>query len=203
MAASGGSPGAGTTRVIIPRIDRSDCAETPTITRSRVLTGYRPTGPLHVGHWAGNIENMLTLQDDPTRECFFFIADWHMLTTHYDRTDELPGFVHELMLDWFAAGIDPDRATIYRQSDLPEVAESPDRVEEIEGACRSGALGCVDCKTALADQVIERFGPYRERRATLAQEAGLVERVLAEGQERVRPLARATLAAVRRAMHAT
>jgi len=50
----------------------------------RVLTGYRPTGPLHVGHWAGNVENMLALQADPAYECFFFIADWHMLTTHYD-----------------------------------------------------------------------------------------------------------------------
>ena len=51
--------------------------------------GYRPTGPLHIGHWAGNIENMLRLQDDPAYDCFYFIADWHMLTTHYDRTDEL------------------------------------------------------------------------------------------------------------------
>ena len=88
-----------------------------------MLTGYRPTGPLHVGHWAGNIESMLALQADPSRECFFFLADWHMLNTHYDRTDELPGFVHELVLDWLAAGIDPERATVYRQSDLPEVAE--------------------------------------------------------------------------------
>ncbi len=89
--------------------------------RRRVLTGYRPTGPLHVGHWAGNIENMLRLQEE--HDAYFFIADWHMLTTHYDRTDELPGFVDELVLDWLAAGIDPAKATIYRQSDIPEVAE--------------------------------------------------------------------------------
>jgi len=75
----GGSPGATTTRVIIPRIDQPDVAERPTLTRSRVLTGYRPTRPLHVAHRAGNIENMLALQDDPTRECLFFIfiADRH------------------------------------------------------------------------------------------------------------------------------
>src|SRR5262245_59917558 len=66
---------------------------------------------------------MLGLQDDAGYECFFFIADWHMLTTHYDRTDELPGFVEGLVLDWLAAGLDPDHAAIYRQSDLPEVAE--------------------------------------------------------------------------------
>jgi len=338
-------------------IDQPAVSSTLPDTRSRVLTGYRPTGPLHVGHWAGNIESMLSLQADPARECFFFIADWHMLTTHYDRTDELPGFTRELALDWLAAGIDPDRATIYRQSDVPEVAEmtlllgmitplgwlervpsfkerlrdhaerdianfgllgypvlqtvdiaivrgelvpvgedqvahleisreivrrfnrlygdvlvepqpllsetplipgsdgrkmsksldnaiwvrddedairasvrsfvtdpqkvrrgdpgrpeicpifalhrkfSPDRVDEIAEGCRSGALGCVDCKTILADQLIERFRPYRERRAELAGEPGLVDRVLDEGAEKVRPVARATLEAVREAMH--
>ena len=65
----------------------------------------------------------MRLQADPGFECFFFIADWHMLTTHYDRTDELPGFVEGLVLDWLAAGLDPERAVIYRQSDVPEVAE--------------------------------------------------------------------------------
>ncbi|HEX7248261.1 MAG TPA: tryptophan--tRNA ligase [Actinomycetota bacterium] len=337
-------------------IDQPTFAPTMSATRSRVLTGYRPTGPLHVGHWAGNIENMLALQDDPARECFFFIADWHMLTTHYDRTDELPGFTRELTLDWLAAGIDPERATIYRQSDIPEVAEmtlllgmitplgwlervpsfkerlrdhaerdianfgllgypvlqtvditimggelvpvgedqvahleisreivrrfnrlygdvlvepqpllsatplipgsdgrkmsksldnaiwvrdepdairasvrsfvtdpqkvrrgdpgrpeicpvfalhrrfSPERVDEVEAGCRSGALGCVDCKTLLADHIIETFRPYRERRAELAADPGLVDRVLAAGAERARPVARATLDAVRKAM---
>jgi tryptophanyl-tRNA synthetase len=338
-------------------IDQSAASSTLPVTLSRVLTGYRPTGPLHVGHWAGNIENMLALQADRTRDCFFFIADWHMLTTHYDRTDELPGFTRELTLDWLAAGIDPDRATVYRQSDIAEVAEmtlllgmitplgwlervpsfkerlrdhaerdianfgllgypvlqtvdiaimggelvpvgedqvahleisreilrrfnrlygevlvepqpllsetplipgsdgrkmsksldnaiwvrddddairasvrsfvtdpqkvrrgdpgrpeicpifalhrkfSPDRLDEIEQGCRSGELGCVDCKTILADHLIERFRPYRERRAQLAEEHGLVEKVLAEGAEKARPVARATLDAVREAMH--
>ena len=78
---------------------------------------------------------------------------------------------------------------------------SPERVAEIEPGCRTGELGCVDCKTILADHVIESFRPYRERRAELAEEPGLVDRVLAEGAERVRPLARATLTGVREAMH--
>ncbi len=349
----------GHARAIIPRIDQPVATSTQPPTRSRVLTGYRPTGPLHVGHWAGNIENMLALQSDPSRECFFFLADWHMLNTHYDRTDELPGFVHELALDWLAAGIDPERATVYRQSDLPEVAElalllgtitplgwlervpsfkerlrdmaerdvanygllgypvlqtadiaivrgalvpvgedqvahlevsreivrrfnrlygevlvepqpllsetplipgsdgrkmsksldnaiwvrdeedairasvrsfitdpkkvrrgdpgrpeicpifalqrkfSSERIDEIEAGCRSGELGCVDCKTILADHLIEYFRPYRERRSELAAEPGLVERVLAEGAEQVRPVVRETLASVREAMHLT
>ncbi len=341
-------------RAIIPGI----VSPTPDPSRRRrVLTGYRPTGPLHVGHWAGNIENMLRLQDE--HEAFFFIADWHMLTTHYDRTDELPGFVEELVIDWLAAGLDPSKATIYRQSDIPEVAEmalllgmitplgwlervpsfkerlrdmaerevanfgllgypllqtvdiaimggelvpvgedqvahleisreivrrfnrlygevlvepqpllsntplipgsdgrkmsksldnaigvrddpdtvrakvrsfvtdpqkvrrgdpgrpeicpvfalhrrfSPDDVERVEVECRSGALGCVDCKTLLADHIIEYFRPYRERRAELEAEPGLVAGVLARGAEQARPVAQATLGAVRAAMHFT
>src|SRR5947207_14696626 len=89
--------------------------------RSRVLTGYRPTGPLHVGHWFGNIQNMLRLQEE--HEAYFFIADWHALTTDYDRTAELPGKVRGLLLDWLAAGIDPEKSFVYRQSDVPEVSE--------------------------------------------------------------------------------
>jgi tryptophanyl-tRNA synthetase len=328
---------------------------TTTATR-RVLTGYRPTGPLHLGHWAGNVETMLRLQADPSSACYFFIADWHMLTTHYDRTDELPGFVDELVLDWLAAGIDPERAVVYRQSDIPEVAElammlgmltpigwlervpsfkerlrdmserdvanlgllaypvlqtadiaivkgafvpvgedqvahlelsreivrrfnrlygevlvepqpllsdapsipgsdgrkmsksldnfigvrdeepairagvrsfvtdpqkvrrgdpgrpeicpvfalhrtfSPSDLGDIETGCRSGALGCVDCKTLLADHLVERFGPFRERRAEIAARPGIVHEVLASGRDTVRPVAEATLGAVRSAM---
>ena len=323
----------------------------------RVLTGYRPTGALHVGHWAGNIENMLALQAEDAYQCFFFIADWHMLTTHYDRTDELGAFVEGLTLDWLAAGLDPERAVIYRQSDVPEVAEmalllgmitplgwlervpsykerlrdmaeretsnfgllgypvlqvvdisivraelvpvgedqvahlelsreivrrfnrfygevllepqpllsdtplipgsdgrkmsksidstigiradeaavrttvrsfftdpqklrkgdpgrpeicpvfamhrkfSPDDVERIEATCRTGELGCVDCKTILADHLVERFAPFRERRAMLEATPGLVRDVLAAGADTVRPIARSTLETVRDAMH--
>jgi tryptophanyl-tRNA synthetase len=323
--------------------------------RKRVLTGYRPTGALHLGHWAGNIENMLRLQDE--HESFFFVADWHMLTTDYDRTELLPERVRELVLDWLAAGIDPERSTIYRQSDLPEVAEmallfgmitplgwlervptykerlrdlaerdisnfgllgypllqtvditivrgelvpvgedqvahleisreivrrfnrlygdvllepqallsstplipgsdgrkmsksldnaigvrdepdeirakvrsfitdpekvrlgdpgrpeicpvfalhrkfSPDIVDWTEEHCRTGELGCVDCKTNLADRLIEHFRPYRERRAELEGEKDLALEVLAAGRDKVRPIARNTLEAVREAMH--
>jgi tryptophanyl-tRNA synthetase len=305
--------------------------------RGRVLTGFRPTGDLHIGHYAGNVGNAVRLQDEGY-ECFYFVADWHMLTTHYDRTDELPSLVEGIVLDLLACGIDRARSVLYRQSDLPEVAEmalllgmiaplgwlervptykerlrdmaerdvanlgllgypvlqtvditivrgelvpvgedqvshleisrelvrrfnrlydeillepqpllsefplvpgsdgrkmsksldnaigiaeepdairakvrsfitdpqkvrkgdpgrpeicpifalhtrfSPDIVEWTRDNCRSGALGCVDCKTNLADQ------------------PGLVEKVLADGLERVRPVARETLHAVRDAM---
>jgi len=66
---------------------------------------------------------MLRLQDDPAYDCFYFIADWHMLTTHYDRTEDLGPWTEGLVLDWLAAGIDPAKAVVYRQSDIPEVAE--------------------------------------------------------------------------------
>jgi tryptophanyl-tRNA synthetase len=326
-----------------------------TVDRKRVLTGYRPTGALHLGHWAGNIENMLRLQDD--YDCFYFVADWHMLTTDYDRTELLPDRIRELVLDWLAAGIDPERCTIYRQSDIPEVAEmallfgmitplgwlervptykerlrdlaerdisnfgllgypllqtvditivrgelvpvgedqvshleisreivrrfnrlygdvllepqallsatplipgsdgrkmsksldnaigvrdepdeirakvrsfltdpekvrrgdpgrpeicpifalhrtfSPDIVDWTEEHCRTGELGCVDCKTNLADRLIEHFRPYRERRAELEGEKDLPLEVLAAGRDKARPIAQQTVSAVRAAMH--
>src|SRR5436309_15976435 len=96
-------------------------ASLTTAERSRVLTGYRPTGPMHVGHWFGNVQNMLRLQEE--HDAYFFIADWHALTTDYDRTEELPEKIHGLVLDWLSAGIEPSRCTVYRQSDVPEVAE--------------------------------------------------------------------------------
>ncbi len=323
--------------------------------RQRVLTGYRPTGPMHVGHWFGNVENMLRLQEE--HECFYFIADWHMLTTHFDRTDELPGYTRELVLDLLAAGIDPDRVTLYRQSDVKEVAEmtlllgmitplgwlervptykerlrdnaerdianygllgypvlqtvdiaivkgelvpvgedqvphlelsrevvrrfnrlygdvlvepqpllsetplipgsdgrkmsksldnvinvrddedtirrtirgfitdplkvrrgdpgrpeicpifalhrlfSPDILEWTEANCRTGALGCVDCKTNLADRIVAYFHDFRVRREELEHRSGLAEEVLAAGAAKVRPVVEGTMKAVRDAMH--
>jgi tryptophanyl-tRNA synthetase len=323
--------------------------------RGRVLTGFRPTGDLHVGHWAGNVGNAVRLQNEGY-ECHYFVADWHMLTTHYDRTGELPSLVEGIVLDLLACGIDPGRSVLYLQSDLPEVAEmalllgmitpigwlervptykerlrdmaerdvanfgllgypvlqtvditivrgelvpvgedqvshleisreivrrfnrlfgdvlvepqpllsdfplvpgsdgrkmsksldnsigltddpdtirakvrsfitdpkkvrlgdpgrpeicpifalhtrfSHDIVEWTRENCRSGELGCVDCKTNLADRLIEELRPVRERRAELAGERGLVTKVLDEGRDRVRPIVRDTLAAVRESM---
>jgi tryptophanyl-tRNA synthetase len=78
---------------------------------------------------------------------------------------------------------------------------SPDILDWTDEHCRTGDLGCVDCKTNLADRIVEQLAPFRERRAELAAEPGLVERVLAEGVERVRPVVRDTIDAVREAMH--
>lgn len=87
----------------------------------RILTGYRPTGKLHLGHLHGNLLRMIELQEKA--ECFFFIADWHALTTDYQDPSRLRAYTEEMVLDWLAAGIDPEKAAVYRQSDLPEVAE--------------------------------------------------------------------------------
>lgn len=91
--------------------------------RRRILTGDRPTGRLHLGHWVGSIANRVRLQDE--YECFFIIADWHTLTTKPDRESiaEVPGNIREMVLDYLACGIDPARATIFVQSAVPETAE--------------------------------------------------------------------------------
>jgi tryptophanyl-tRNA synthetase len=321
-----------------------------------VLTGFRPTGPLHVGHWAGNVGNAVRLQAEGY-ECFYFVADWHMLTTHYDQTETLPAAVEGLVLDLLAAGIDPERSVVYRQSALPEVAEmalllgmitplgwlervptfkerlrdmterdianfgllgypllqtvdiaivqgtlvpvgedqvshleisreivrrfnrlygdvlvepqallsdwpmipgsdgrkmsksldntidladdpdtiraktrafltdpkklrrgdpgrpeicpvfalhrkfSPDILDWTDEHCRTGELGCVDCKTNLADRIIEQLRPFQERRAEMAHQPDLVADVLDAGAQKVRPVVEKTMAAVRAAMH--
>ena len=87
----------------------------------RVLSGMRPTGKLHLGHWRGVLQNWLRMQED--RECFFFVADWHALTTDYAAADKIKKRGIEMAADWLACGIDPARATLFTQSDAPEHAE--------------------------------------------------------------------------------
>lgn len=87
-----------------------------------VLTGYRPTGKMHLGHWFGNLQSMLELQHQ-FDETYFFIADWHALTSDWADPSNIVEYTSEMVLDWCAAGIDPSRSIIYRQSDIAEVAE--------------------------------------------------------------------------------
>ncbi len=89
--------------------------------RPRVLSGFRPTGPLHVGHLVGALENWVRLQE--THDCFFAIADWHALTSEYGDTTHLKDDVFEMAVDWLAAGLDPERCTLFVQSSVPEHAE--------------------------------------------------------------------------------
>ena len=87
----------------------------------RIVSGMRPTGNLHLGHYNGVLKNWIELQHEA--ECFFFVADWHALTTHYDTPEIIENNVWEMVIDWLAAGIDPAHATIFVQSKVPEHAE--------------------------------------------------------------------------------
>ena len=83
----------------------------------------RPTGRLHIGHFFGALQNWIRLQDDPQYECFYFIADWHALTTDYADTSFVAQNTIEIAIDWLAAGLDPDKSTLFVQSQVPEHAE--------------------------------------------------------------------------------
>lgn len=91
------------------------------MSRKRVLSGMRPTGRLHLGHLFGALDNWKKLQEE--YDCFFFIADWHALTTDYADPSQIKTFTIEVVLDWLAAGLDPKKATFFVQSRLPEHAE--------------------------------------------------------------------------------
>ena len=89
--------------------------------RLNVLTGDRPTGRMHVGHYFGSLKNRFAMQKD--YRCFFMIADYQALTTHADRTPEIEGNVREMALDYLAAGFDPEQGVCFLQSQVPQLAE--------------------------------------------------------------------------------
>lgn len=89
--------------------------------KQTIVSGMRPTGKLHLGHYLGVIQNWVELQDK--YDCYFFAADWHALTTKYDKTDDLRQNTLDVITDWLACGIDPEKSTIYVQSLVPEIAE--------------------------------------------------------------------------------
>jgi tryptophanyl-tRNA synthetase len=91
--------------------------------KSRVLSGMRPTGRLHIGHYFGALRNWVRLQNDPTYECFYFIADWHALTSDYADTSGVAENTLQIMIDYLAAGLDPKKSVIFLQSLVPEHAE--------------------------------------------------------------------------------
>ena len=87
----------------------------------RVLSGMRPTGNLHLGHYHGVLKNWVRLQSE--YPCFFFVADWHALTTHYETPDVIEQSVWDMVIDWLAVGVDPNQAPLFIQSKVPEHAE--------------------------------------------------------------------------------
>ncbi|MGH2361872.1 MAG: tryptophan--tRNA ligase, partial [bacterium] len=91
--------------------------------RKRVVSGMRPTGRLHIGHYFGALQNWVRLQNDADYDCFYFIADWHALTSDYADTSGVAQNVLEIMTDYLAAGLDPKKSVIFQQSQVPEHAE--------------------------------------------------------------------------------
>jgi tryptophanyl-tRNA synthetase len=91
------------------------------MTRDRVLSGMRPTGNLHLGNYLGALANWVRMQDD--YECFYFSADWHVLTDHAEDRGDVPAQTIEMFADWLGAGLDPERCTLFAQSLVPEHAE--------------------------------------------------------------------------------
>lgn len=87
----------------------------------RTLSGMRPTGPLHLGHYFGALKNWVEMQD--TMQAFFFVADWHALTSEFENTARIKEYVPELVKDWVASGLDPEKCVIFRQSEIKEHAE--------------------------------------------------------------------------------
>ena len=89
--------------------------------KKRILSGNRPTGSLHLGHYFGALANWVSLQDD--YDCFYFVADWHALTTEFEHTEIIKPATQEMVMDWLAAGLDPNKSTIFVQSAIKEHAE--------------------------------------------------------------------------------
>jgi tryptophanyl-tRNA synthetase len=87
----------------------------------RVVSGMRPTGPLHLGNYHGALSNWVNIQDD--YECFFFIADWHALTSDYENSGNITKYVWQMMIDWLSLGLTPEKSTLFIQSRVPEHAE--------------------------------------------------------------------------------
>ena len=89
--------------------------------KNRVLSGMRPTGRLHLGHYHGVLKNWVNLQHE--YDCFFFVADWHALTTHYEDPQIIGDSVMDMVIDWLAVGVNPANARIFVQSEVPQHAE--------------------------------------------------------------------------------
>lgn len=91
--------------------------------RKRILSGMRPTGKLHLGNLHGALSNWIALQNHGDYECYYFVADWHALTSDYETTDEIRANTLDMVIDWLAAGLEPEKSTLFIQSAIKEHAE--------------------------------------------------------------------------------
>jgi tryptophanyl-tRNA synthetase len=93
------------------------------VAKKRILSGMRPTGKLHLGNLHGALRNWVDLQEQGDYECFYFVADWHALTSEYASTEEIRANSVDMVIDWLGAGLDPERSTLFVQSSIREHAE--------------------------------------------------------------------------------
>ena len=89
--------------------------------KKRILSGMRPTGPLHMGNYLGALANWVEMQDQ--YDCYFFVADWHALTSDYEKPGPLAEYVRHILIDWLSVGLNPEKSTLFIQSKVPEHAE--------------------------------------------------------------------------------
>jgi len=89
--------------------------------KKRILSGMRPTGPLHLGNWHGALANWVKMQEK--YDCFFFIADWHALTSDYEKPGSISGYIYDMIIDWLSVGLSPEKSTLFIQSHIKEHAE--------------------------------------------------------------------------------
>ncbi len=93
------------------------------MTRKRILSGMRPTGKLHLGNLHGALSNWIALQNHGAYDCYYFVADWHALTSDYAKTDDIRANTIDMVIDWLSAGLDPAKSTLFVQSTIKEHAE--------------------------------------------------------------------------------
>ncbi len=93
------------------------------MTKKRILSGMRPTGVLHLGNLHGALKNWIELQNSGDYECYYFVADWHALTSEYNNTSMIRGNIIDMVIDWLSAGLDPQKSTLFIQSSVKEHAE--------------------------------------------------------------------------------
>ncbi len=172
--------------------------------KGRILSGMRPTGPLHLGHLVGALGNWAKLQDE--YDCFYMVADYHALMSEYRQPEIIDQATSDVVLDWLACGLDPQRRTKKDpgRPDFCNVATfyrlfAPDRYEKLEVAanCSGASWGCVECKTHMYEGLAEYLEPIQEKRRELAQSPERVEEILQDGAAKAAPVAGQTLEEVR------
>ena len=124
--------------------------------QKRVLSGMRPTGRLHLGHYHGVLKNWIKLQHE--YECFFFVADWHALTTHYEDPEVIEDNVWQMVIDWLAAGVNPGSAPLFIQSRVPEHAELHAFVDDYAARLGGTSASFKDQMTRINDRDLATYG---------------------------------------------